>query len=262
MSEDLPEDEVARHWDANAADWAREVRRGNDLARELMNNPAFLELIGDLRARDVLDAGCGEGYNTRILAARGARMTGVDISDGMLALAREEERRAPLGIRYERASYTNLGIFADGSFDAAVSFMAFMDGPGFDRAMAEIFRVLRRGAMLAFSITHPCFVTKGTRWLRDEAGAPTQLVVGDYFNSDDWVDRWRFTDAPPDAPRFSVPRFDRTLSHYVNTLIGAGFVVQRLDEPRPPEAYCRDHPSQLGWRRHAALYLHVRALKP
>lgn len=44
-------DEVARYWDDNAAAWAREVRQGHDIARELLNNPAFLALVGDLRGR-------------------------------------------------------------------------------------------------------------------------------------------------------------------------------------------------------------------
>jgi SAM-dependent methyltransferase len=163
MSDDFSEAEVARHWDANAGPWAAEVRRGADVAREWLNNPAFLAFIGDLNGRRVLDAGCGEGYNTRILARRGARVTGVDISERMIELAREAERAERLGIRYERASYADLGPFADASFDAVVSFMALMDGPHFDRAMREAFRVLRPGGMVAFSITHPCFITRARR---------------------------------------------------------------------------------------------------
>src|SRR4029077_14433101 len=176
MSDDFSEEEVARYWDANAGPWAAEVRRGADVAREWLNNPAFLPFIGDLNGRQVLDAGCGEGYNTRILARRGARMTGVDISERMIDLAREAERAEPLGLRYERTSYADLSLFADASFDAVVSFMALMDGPRFDLAMREAFRVLRPGGVLAFSITHPCFLTKGATWLRDEAG-----VVGKWL---------------------------------------------------------------------------------
>src|SRR5215472_9816185 len=169
MSEpEITEDDVARYWDANAGPWADEVRQGHDVAREWLNNPAFLAFVGDLRGRDVLDAGCGEGYNTRILARRGARMTGVDLSERMIELAREEESRNPLGIQYTRTSYADLGKFADASFDAVVSFMAMMDGPGFDVAMRESFRVLRPGGMLAFSISHPCFLTKRSRWIRNE----------------------------------------------------------------------------------------------
>jgi SAM-dependent methyltransferase len=163
-------EEVARYWDDKAAAWAREVRQGHDVAREFLNNPAFLALVGDLRGREVLDAGCGDGYSTRMLARTGAHMTGVDLSARMIALAQAEERRAPLGIRYARASYTDLALFAGATFDAVVSFMALMDGPRFDLAMAECFRVLRPGGRLAFSITHPCFITKGSRWIRDEQG--------------------------------------------------------------------------------------------
>jgi hypothetical protein len=53
-------EDLARYWDDNAAAWAREVRRGHDVAREFLNNPAFLALIGGLRGRQVLDAGCTE----------------------------------------------------------------------------------------------------------------------------------------------------------------------------------------------------------
>ena len=132
---ELSEEDVARHWDANADLWADEVRRGRDIAREGFNNPAFLGFIGDLRGKRVLDAGCGEGYNSRILARQGARVSGIDLSERMIALAAAEEGREPLGIRYARASYADLGLFADATFDAVVSFMALMDGPRFDLAM-------------------------------------------------------------------------------------------------------------------------------
>ena len=66
-------DDVAAFWNGNAASWAEQVRDRRDIAREFHNNPAFLDVVGDLRDKDVLDAGCGEGYNTRILrvSARG-----------------------------------------------------------------------------------------------------------------------------------------------------------------------------------------------
>jgi len=259
---ELSEDDVARHWDANADLWTDEVRRGRDIARESFNNPAFLYFIGDLRGKEVLDAGCGEGYNSRILARHGARVSGIDISERMIAQATAEEARDPLRIRYARTSYADLGQFADAAFDAVVSFMALMDGPRFDLAMREAFRVLRPGGLLAFSITHPCFSTKRSRWLRNEEGVKVNWVVGDYFDTSEWVEGWRFTDARLDTPEFRVPRFDRTLSQYVNTVLEAGFVLRQIEEPRPSEEYCQAHPSQRGWRDHAALFLYVRAEKP
>src|SRR5439155_24892810 len=87
---------------------------------------AFSHLLGDVLHRDVLAAGCGEGHNTRLLARAGARMTGVDISERMIALAVDEEHRAPLGISYVCTAYTRLEMFSSASFDAVVSFMAMM----------------------------------------------------------------------------------------------------------------------------------------
>ena len=49
--------------------------------------PHMLGLLGDVAGQDVLDAGCGEGYLARILAGRGARVTGIDLSPRLVGLA-------------------------------------------------------------------------------------------------------------------------------------------------------------------------------
>lgn len=258
----LPEEEVARHWDDNAARWADHVRCGWDVCRETFNNPAFFDLVGDVRGKDVLDAGCGEGHNTRLLARMGARMTGIDVSPRMIELARTEEAREPLGIRYEVASFSNMPLFPDASFDLVVSTMALMDGPDLEGAFREIHRALRPGGHLAFSITHPCFMTRGFGWERDGDGRTTRLLVCRYFDGEPWVERWKFERAPDDAAPFAVPSFPRTLSDYVNGLIAAGFILREVREPRPSEEACRKHPWLRGWREHGALFLHFKAEKP
>ena len=140
MPPEIRESEVAANWDRNSAVWADHVRAGWDIFRAHWNNPAFLEFVGDLSGKTVLDAGCGEGTNTRIFAGRGARITGADLSGKMLELARAEEAREPLGIRYEHASFTDMAIFGAESFETVISTMALMDGPDFPGAMREIAR--------------------------------------------------------------------------------------------------------------------------
>ena len=263
-SQQFAKDDVAYYWNANADAWTAEVRRGRDIYRERFNNPAFLSFIGDLKGKTVLDAGCGEGYNTRILARSGARMTGVDISPRMIHFAQEEEQRNPLGIRYETASFSNLSLLDDGYFDAVASFMALMDGPDYPSTVSEMFRVLRPGGNLSFSVTHPCFMTRGFGWVRDDNGRAVRLTVSDYFDTHPWLEHWGFSDPPQpeEAALFAVPAFPRTLSDYINTLVRAGFILKEIAEPRPPEEACRLHPSMQGWRYHAALFLYIRAEKP
>ena len=260
----MSEDEVAGYWDRNADSWSDQVRKGWDYYREYLNNPAFLRFIGDLDGRMVLDAGCGEGRNTRLLARGGAQMVGVDISRKMIEFARAEEEREPLGIRYELTSFTDLSAFPDASFDVVVSFMALMDGPDFQGAAQEIFRVLRSGGEFCFSIIHPCFNTKGYGWTIDADEDPGKLTVSDYFSDEPFVERWKFSKNPEsgDVEPFAVPVFYRTLSQYVNTLIGTGFVLRAIEEPRPSEEACQEHPWLRRWRDHATLFLYIRAAKP
>ena len=72
--------EVGRYWDSNARAWTTLSRQGWDIYRDALNTPAFLALLPEIDGRSGLDIACGEGHNTRLLAARGARMAGVVVS--------------------------------------------------------------------------------------------------------------------------------------------------------------------------------------
>ena len=81
---------------------AREYRESKRLPfREHVERYTLFELLGDVRGKTVLDLACGDGFYTRLLRQGGAlEVTGVDISEGMIELAAERERREPLGCRY------------------------------------------------------------------------------------------------------------------------------------------------------------------
>lgn len=260
----LDEADVAAAWNRNAETWADSVRAGFDLYREHYTFPAFLKFLPPIEGLEVIDLGCGEGTNTRRFAGLGARMTGLDLSEAMIARARVAEAEAPLGIRYEVCSYSRMDAIADGSFDAALSTMALMDGPDFAGAMREAHRVLRPGGRLCFSILHPCFITPVTQWLKTPEGSSEALKVGQYFDGRPFTEFWRFSKhaEAQGLPPFEVPRFPRTLSDYLNALCDAGFRLVRLEEPRPEAEAVEAHPWLARWRAHAALVLFVAAEKP
>ena len=67
------------------------------------------QLIGDVAGLTVLDVACGEGFYTRMVKARGAaNVTGVDLSQGMIDLARQQESRHQQGIEYIVGDARNL----------------------------------------------------------------------------------------------------------------------------------------------------------
>ena len=255
--------EVSGYWNQNATAWAEQVRRGYDLYREVLNNPAMFELIGPVSGKDVIDLGCGEGYNTRKIAPNARSVCGVDISERMIQYAKEAERKQPLGIRYTVSSFSELSMFQEESFDLAISFMALMDGVDYDGAISEAARVLRPGGTLVFSILHPCFATPGLEWVTDDNGEKSKLLVSHYFGCDPYIDTWSFSKSPiaNEFPPFNVPRFQRTLSQYLNPLPANGLCIQYLGEPKPGEVACDEHPFLDKWSRHAALFLHVKAVK-
>ncbi|MBI3801114.1 MAG: class I SAM-dependent methyltransferase [Deltaproteobacteria bacterium] len=80
----------------------------------------LFKLLGDLQGKSVIDLACGEGFYTRFIKRRGAaRVVGVDISQGMINLARREEESNSLGIDYLVQDVKQLKI--DETFDVVVA---------------------------------------------------------------------------------------------------------------------------------------------
>lgn len=256
---------VAAEWNRNAPMWISQVRQGLDTLRETLNNPAFFgDFVPDLRDRRVIDLGCGEGRNTRLMARRGARMTGIDIASEMIAAAQAAELDEPLGIQYRTCSYTSLRAFSDSSFSAAISTMALMESPHFDIAAREAFRILQPGGTLYFSVLHPCFWTHGSHWQLDELGRDQGIVVTDYWIEEAYLEVGRFSFSPEgaDVVPFTIPRFPYRMETYINGLVEAGFQVTRIHEPRPSTADAEKHRTLLGpIYRHAPVSIFFAAFK-
>jgi SAM-dependent methyltransferase len=258
-------EEVGQYWEDNADAWTELARAGHDVYRDHLNTPAFFATLPAVAGLGGLDIGCGEGHNTRLLADRGARVTAVDISERFIAHARQAEADVPKGIDYRVASAVDLP-FAGSTFDFATGFMSFMDVPETGRVLAEAHRVLRPGGFLQFSICHPCFDTPHRRVLRDAFGRAYAVEVGGYFGDHDGeVTEWLFSAAPPEAkrglPKFKTPLFRRTLSQWLNLLVGAGFRLEFVSEPCPTDEAVRTCPA-VEDAQVVAYFLHVRARKP
>jgi SAM-dependent methyltransferase len=227
----------ARLWEANAAAWTALVRQGYDVCRDALNTPAFLKMLPPVRGLRGLDVGCGEGYNTRLVAQRGARMWALDVSPTFVRAAREAEQAAPLGITYLVGSALDLP-WAEDTFDFVMATMSLMDVCDTEGALVEAARVLRPGGFLQFSIIHPCFYTPRWKWVYEE-GERVGVICGDYFQESDGetVAEWSFGGAPTEARAayqpFRTPLFFRTLARWLNGIVAAGLAVEECVEPHP-----------------------------
>lgn len=254
---------VREHWERNAEAWTALVRQGFDVYRDEVNTPGFLDLLPEVSGLRGLDVGCGEGHNTRLLAGRGARMTGLDISTRFALHA----ARFPGGpdIAYVAASALEIP-FADESFDFAAAFMSLMDMPDPEAVLHGVRRVLRPGGFFQFSITHPCFNPPHRRLLRTPRGEAYAVEVGKYFeDADGRIDRWIFGAAPAEIkaawPRFEIPVFHRTLSWWLNAVLDAGLLLERVAEPAAGDETARRVPAVQDTQV-VAYFLHLRCRKP
>jgi len=220
---------IAAQWNAIAASWDARYSDEGDSSRVHLLNAVLWRLLGDVQGKRILDAGCGAGYFCRLLAKRGAVVTGVDLSASFLELARQ---RAPeLAITYYQGSVSHMPFLAAASFDAAVSICVLQDVRDYQGMIRELHRVLRPGGVLALATMHPCFSTPpGNGWERQPADTvrPEDRLywrVGDYFQLTREI--WHWTGVG------TATGFHRPLSAIMTELLSAGFRLRDFVEPYP-----------------------------
>ena len=129
----------AEHWGRRPRDWA-------SLA-EPSNEPLFAEVLTRLgvgRRTRLLDVGCGSGYAAAMAVARGASVTGIDITTELIEIARERVADGEFVI----GGMDKLPFEGD-RFDVVVGFNAFQFAKEPTSAIGEAARVVRPGGLVA-----------------------------------------------------------------------------------------------------------------
>lgn len=136
-------------FDPYAADYDKwfDTARGRLVWR--LELETLLKALKPCRGERILDAGCGTGSFTRELVARGAEVTGVDVSAAMLKIARRKVRED--NAAFLHADVTSLP-FDPESFDAAVCFtvLEFIREP--EAALRELWRVTKPGGRMVVGV--------------------------------------------------------------------------------------------------------------
>jgi len=125
-------------WGLHPEDWAEHQERMARVGYDAVFDRS------EMHGLQYLDAGCGAGLATRIAADRGARVSGIDASEGLLSLARS---RVPEG-EFRKGDLEALP-YADASFDLVTGFNSFQFAANPTNAFAEARRVTRPGGRVA-----------------------------------------------------------------------------------------------------------------
>ena len=258
-------EKVRACWNKNADTWTLLARAGYDVYRDFLNTPAFMKMLPPIEGLVGLDIGCGEGENTRKLAARGAKVHAIDISHTFVKHAKAYRPDNLPGIDYAVSNALQLP-FADSAFDFVTGFMSFMDIPSTDLLLSDVFRVLRGNGFCQFSITHPFLDTPHHKNLRGDDGLTYAYEVGGYFQAlEGEISEWIFSTLPSEQrqkfDKFQVPRFNHTLSQWFTMLLETGFVIEAVGEPYPDDDTVRRCPAVQD-AQIVPYFLHVRVRKP
>ncbi len=201
------------------ADWYEREFRGSELAAT--ERETVLRILGEGPGK-LLDVGCGTGMYAAAISQRGWTVTGIDISEDMLRVARDR------GLEVVRADAVALP-FDDDSFDAVVSMWTHTDVDDFAAVVREVARVLHRDGPFLYLGAHPCFVGPHSRFVSAE-GAP--VLHPGYRHTE------RYTDGPgitPDGLRAKVGATHLPLGLFLQTFFAVGFRLEHFEESEARE---------------------------
>lgn len=154
----------------------------------------------------------GRSLRRRVTEVGAVQVVGVDGSETLLRAA--QERLGDGAVLHQHDLEEPLAFLPDQSFDLAVMALVYHHIDARGQLLAEIRRILRPGGTLLVSTTHPTgdWTYFGDSYFTDER---VELPIGEGFA----ISYWRMT-----------------LEQFLGELLGAGFVLERLVEPRATEA--------------------------
>lgn len=186
----------------------------------LYDRPTVLHLLGDVRGKRIMDAGCGPGLYAEELLRRGARVTACDASGEMVRLARARLGDA-VAVRQHDLQHP-LEWLDDSSFDFVLMALVIHHLEDRMTALREAHRVLVPEGRLVLSTHHPT-----ADWLR---------LGGSYFDSEMVQEVWKES--------WHVAFWRQPLTDTCDEFRRAGFVIEQLLEPRPSDEIRRHDPAE------------------
>jgi len=210
---------------ANADFWVTIIRDRLDRYRSELTDRAVLEAIGPPDGLTILDAGCGEGYLSRIMAQDGAYTIGIDACTNLIKSAQELATDKGLVIDYRVGTVDDLPI-PDGQCDVVVCNHLINDLEDIATPFREFARVTREGGRIVILMLHPCFYgANAERSVNNKCPTPDE-----YFRLRTIEQQFKVAGIASPA---KVVMWFRPLEDYVSELHESGYYVTSLNEPHP-----------------------------
>lgn len=183
--------------------------------------PLFPALAG----KAVLDLGCGYGWHCAYAAEHGAaQVLGIDLSRKMIEEAKR--RNAKKQIEYRVCGIEEYE-YPQAMWDCVVSNLALHYIADIEKIFQKVYQTLKPGGVFLFNIEHPVFTAGVCQdWIYTEAGKPQYWPVDQYFMPGRRSTRFLGCE---------VEKQHHTLTQILMGLLRRGFVLEVVEEAKPPE---------------------------
>jgi len=206
------------------AGWYDKTVKDDDSYQKNVIYPNLSRWFQDLRGRKVIDVGCGQGFFSRLLAEKGATVTGVDSGDSLLALAIKENKN----IKYVKADAQNLSFAKAGEFDMALCVLSLQNMENLKAVLGEISRILKPGGKLIAVLNHPAFrIPQNSSWGFDEGNKIQYRRIDSYL----FPAKIKIDMHPSEKiKKVYTYSFHHSLQDYMKALSATSFAIVKLEE--------------------------------
>ena len=192
---------------------------------EFLEVPSTLSLLKDtgIKGKKVLDLGCGTGIYTKIMKRYGAEVSGLDISQKMLDIAKREVK----GVEFRQGSAYNLP-YRRGTFDVVLSALVIEHLTNTGKVLKEVNKVLKKDGVFIFSLHNP--VISATEAYKGKKSEPIRVFIN-YFDEGMRNQRWNFVRRG--NPKVVVPSLHITYQTLIRAIISKGFSIEDYVDSKP-----------------------------
>jgi 2-polyprenyl-3-methyl-5-hydroxy-6-metoxy-1,4-benzoquinol methylase len=208
-----PSQKIIESWQANAEQWIATIDNEEIESRKLATNKAIVEAVCSHQFAKVIDIGCGEGWLTRTLRAKGLNIYGVDGIKELVDVAIQKD--GPYYFHYTYQQIADYAATLPTPFDGALINFALIDKEDTERLIHSIPSLLNANGYLLIQTLHPLTVAMNDEYISGWKEGSWNGMKRDFVLPYQW--------------------YFRTLEDWITLFTEAGFVLEKMLEPLHPE---------------------------
>lgn len=228
--------EIEKNWDEMSVAYEN-FTEDEDSYSYTIEWPCIKRMLPKLNGKKILDLGCGTGrFGFLFEKENPLSVLGVDISQKMLSLAEHKAIKKNSKAKFVKYDINDLDIFTDERFDFVFSSTTFHYVEDINKLFNNIYNMLEEKGVCIVSLMHPIYtaqypIDKNGQFPSDDEWIVRYLDKSKRAYIQPWIE---YND---NINNYLSTSYHHTISDYFNAIISAGFTIEKVEEPFPPEKW-------------------------